>query len=185
MKNYYVIINGQRKGPFPEAKVRAGLRSGQLQEDAEIYDAQTGDIVLAFDILEGGEQAAVPQGAQPQGMRPPQGGVNYGREQDHSDPSQKRGQGSMYTQNAMQQSAQWNQGQPYGQQYEPPPKTGMNPGILPFIVAWVCWPIGMIGGIIALRRARENGQTEGWAWAAITISIIGILGSCVRVSTLS
>jgi len=198
MRNLYVVINGQRRGPFNEAKVRAGLKAGKLKMDVELVDADTGDLVLADDLM-GGGQPQQPQAPQQQG------GVNYGRQQQPRMP-QRRGQPSMYTQNAAQQSAQWNGGgygappgnpqynqqygggyNPYGyqQQYAPPKPRGMNPGLLPLIVSFVCWPIGLVGGITALKRARNEGFSEGLAWAAIIVSIIGAFLAIARIGMMA
>lgn len=198
MRDLYVVINGQRRGPFNEAKIRAGIKAGKLKEDVELIDAATGDLVLADDLAP-----------------PPTGGINYGRQQP-AGPPQRRGAPSAYTQNAQQQAAQWNQQpgygqqygapqqygqqygapQPYGghqgynpyghqQQYAPPRPSGTNPGLVPLIISIFCWPIGLIAGIMALKKAKEQGFSEGLSIAAIVVSILGAVLAVIRIGAMA
>ena len=54
MRDCYVVIDGIQHGPFNPSKIRAMHREGRIGEDAELYDAVTGDLILLSDILEPG-----------------------------------------------------------------------------------------------------------------------------------
>ncbi len=49
---------------------------------------------------------------------------------------------------------------------------GKTLGIAAFILAFFCSIVGLILGIVALRKSKKVGQSNGFALAAIIISII-------------
>lgn len=138
MHDCYVVIDGRQHGPFNQAKVKALLQEGRIGDDAEIYDAVTGDAVLADEILNPQPASAA------------------------KDP--------------ILEAAAWQQNTPFV-----PDKTegdGLDPGLIPLIASFFCPLLGLIGGIIALRRTERTGHTTTMSWFAIVISLLVMLGSC-------
>lgn len=66
MRKLYVTLNGKRAGPYPEAKVAAALRKGKLR-GADFEDAETGEIVLEWDVV---APPSLPPIAQPEYAQP-------------------------------------------------------------------------------------------------------------------
>ncbi len=52
MRKYYITMSGRCAGPYEESKVARALKAGKIGPDAEIFDAQTGEPVLAANVLE-------------------------------------------------------------------------------------------------------------------------------------
>ena len=175
MQTYYVVIRGERKGPYPRAKIVAALQSGKLSEDAEIYDAATDDIVLAMDLLEPAQD-------------PPQPAVNYGRSEDHKPLDQRSSDGSQYTQDAQQEDAAWNAPtgnpqQPYGPGYSPGERP--SPPVMAYlaiVLALCCWPIGLLASLSAKKECKARGASTTAATVAFWLSMIAAIVTIIRLT---
>jgi hypothetical protein len=107
-----------------------------------------------------GEGSQPDPGGQPPayGQQPPQ----YGQPPAYGQQPPQYGQQPAYGQ------------QPYGQ---PGASTGTNGLAIGALVAsFLCWPVGLVLGIVARNQIKQSGQGgDGLALAAIIISCIGAL----------
>ncbi|MCC7510032.1 MAG: hypothetical protein IT464_11785 [Planctomycetes bacterium] len=161
MRQFHVVMNGQRKGPYKQEQIVAAIKAGKLPEAAEIVEVGSGEIVLPDELLSPMDSQKI---------------VDVAKISD-SLPGDRRQQGSKYTQGASEQAANWG-AELYGNQAPPPVRSDREraPGILSFVLAFLCPIFGVIGGIFDLRRARREGLSTGWAWAAIIIGSMNMIG---------
>ena len=157
MPGYYVALNNARKGPISREKLAAAIRAGKVPDAAEITDADTGDIVLADDIL-----------AEPEA---PAGGVDYGR-----------GSAQGVTVHRKKAKQPYGVGKQYAANMRQP--VDREPGIstAALVASLLLWPLGLILAIVAMSKCKELGAPNKLAKRALIISIIWGIFAVLQIS---
>ncbi|MEZ5991777.1 MAG: hypothetical protein R3E76_05440 [Planctomycetota bacterium] len=51
-KAYKILVKGELKGPFKESSIINGIRSGMVPLTAKLQDLETGEYVMARDLVD-------------------------------------------------------------------------------------------------------------------------------------